>query len=272
MKHTLTTPVKKSLLLCLAISLLFSCKKEKEELTVAPAPATESATSLKSNPITAESPVIDRKVEETSASLFPGKTNTNGRLAAIGTTDYVDFNDEMALTIIPENAASTFATAPFYIQQVGSAWVHVKENNSGNYKPEFKSDHKHFHLSYQNFVPCITDGKFGKPVSGGCASINPVKEPRVLDTHDGNQWIKVYAYDYSSPSRVFDLLEIKVTKGPIQLWFKKSNGDWLHWSSIGVGTWNLSAYCTSIKEVLISSTDNKGSIGFDNLKVLMPAY
>ncbi|MEJ7739740.1 MAG: hypothetical protein WKF97_20125 [Chitinophagaceae bacterium] len=271
MKYTIKQSDMLSILLCLTISFLFSCKKEKEEAILQP--LIEETINIKSSPLVAESPALGEKVEETSASLFPNKALASASTAAIGTTDFVDFNDEMALTIIPDYAASTFATAPFYIQQVGSAWVHVKENNSGNYKLAFKSNYGHYHLSYQNFVPCITqNGQFGKPVGGGCAGINPVKEPRILDTHDGYQWIKIYAYDYSNPSRVFDLLGIKVTKGPIQLWFKKSNGDWYHWSSIGVGTWNLSAYSTSIKEVLISSTGNNGPVGFDNVKVLVPDF
>ena len=269
MKHTIKKSVKPVILLCLVISFLFSCKKEKEEVVLQP-PA-EEAISINSSPVEAESPVLGNEVEETGALLFPETPFTSAGTTTLGTTDYVDFDDEMALTIIPDYAASTFATAPFYIQQLGSAWVHVKENNNGNYKTAFKSNYGHYHLSYQNFNPCITqNGQFGKPVQGGCASIDPKKEPRVLNTHDGYQWIKIYAYDYSSPSRVFDLLGIKVTKGPIQLWFKKSNGGWYHWSSIATGTWNLSAYSTSITEVLISSTGNTGSIGFDNVKVLMP--
>jgi len=273
MKQRIYFSARLIMMFCLSISLLLSCKKETKE-TAAPEPVIEETAGSVSSPVLAESPAIDRGVEETSASLFPGKTLPGGRVATIGTTDYVDFNDEMALTILPDNAANTFALAPFYIQQVGSAWVHVKENNTGNYKPAFKSEYGHFHLSYENFEPCIRpDGKFGKPTSGGgCASINPVKEPRRLYTHAGDHWIKIYAYDYTSSSRTFDLLEIKVTKGPIQLWFKQKDGDWYHWNSIGVGTKNLSTWCTSIKEVLISSTGNASSIGFDNLKVLMPSF
>ena len=270
MKPTINKSGISGILLCLVISFLFGCKKVMEETAIEP--LSEEAVPIKSIPVAAESPALNNKLEETGAPLFPNKPFASASTTAIGTTDYVDFDDEMALTILPDYAASTFAYAPFYIQHVGSAWVHVKENNSGNYKPAFKSDYGHFHLSYQNFDPCITNGKFGKPSGGGCVSINPVKEPRKLNTHDGFEWIKIYAYDYSSSSRVFDLLGIKVTKGPIQLWFRKSNGDWYHWSSMEVGTWNLSAYSTSIKEVLISSTGNNGPIGFDNVKVLVPNF
>lgn len=271
MKYAIKKSDMLCILLCLTISFLVSCKKEREEAVSQP--LTEETINIKSSPIAAESPALGEKAEENIVPIFPDKALASASADALGTTDFVDFNDEMALTIIPDYAASTFATAPFYIQQLGTAWVHVKENNTGNYKAAFKSNYGHYHLSYQNFVPCITaNGKFGKPVGGGCAGINPVKEPRVLDTHDGYQWIKIYAYDYDNPSRVFDLLGIKVIKGPIQLWFKKSNGDWYHWSSIEVGTWNLSAYSTSIKEVLISSTGNNSSIGFDNVKVMVPYF
>lgn len=263
--------VMQGLLLCLMVSFFFSCKKEKTE-TATPPVVEEAEVVIGSIPVEGEMPALDNQLEETSAQLFPKRSFAGAKPMVSGTTDYVDFDDEMALTILPDNAANTFAYAPFYIQQVGTAWVHVKENNSGNYKPRFMSNYKHFHLSYQNFEPCFINGKFGKPSGNSCASINPVKEPRVLNTHDGDHWIKIYAYDYSSSSRTFDLLSIKVTNGPIQLWFKKSNGDWLHWSSIGTGTWNLSAYCTSIKEVLISSTGNETTIGFDRVKVFMPTF
>jgi hypothetical protein len=268
MKPTIKKSTLLNMLLGLSISLLFSCKKENKEVDLQP--LNEEAIDIK--PMLAESPELGKKVEETGFLPFPNKPFESASATTIGTTDYVDFDDEMALTILPGYAANTFAYEPFYIQQVGSAWVHVKENNSGNYKPAFMSHYGHFHLSYQNFQPCFINGQFGKPVQGGCASINPVKEPRILNTHDGDHWIKIYAYDYSSPSRVFDLLGIKVTTGPIQLWFKKSNGDWHHWSSIGVGAWNLSAHSTSIKEALISSTGNSGSIGFDNVKVKVPDF
>lgn len=148
----------------------------------------------------------------------------------------------------------------------------MKENSSGPYASKFISKNGHFHLSYQNFLPCYTEGTWGKPVSGNCTKINPLKEARTVDTHNGDEWIKIYAYDYNTKSRTFDLLQIQVTKEPIQLWFKKTNGDWSFWTSIPAGVWNLGQYCTSITEVLISSAGNKGSIGFDNVKVNVPPY
>lgn len=252
--------------------MLASCSEESDTV-MAPEQAGEETVEIVQMPSEAElvnSVETGEVVEDISNLPFPKQSTSNARVAAGGVTDYVDFNDQMALSIIPDQAQYTFASSPFYIQQVGNAWVHVKENNSGNYSPALKSNYGHYHLSYQNFTPCVKpNGQFGKPHGGGCMNINPVLEPRKVDTHHGTQWIKIYAYDYDHPKRTFDLLEIKVTNGPIQLWYKKAGGNWYKWSSLGTGTWNLSAYSTGITEVLISGTGNS-SIGFDNVKVTIP--
>ncbi len=262
---------KKVLALGLITSALFltNCSKETEKITpqtIAQMPKAETGTAV-SAPVNTTAPLAREEKETLSMLHFPKQSQSAARTS--GAAGSVNFDDQMALTIIPDQAKFTFAASPFYIQQVGTAWIHVKENNGTNYKPGFRSDYGHYHLSYQNFVPCFTDGQFGKPSGNNCVPISPVLEPRTLDTHDGKQWIKIYAYDYTNPQRVFSLLGLKVTHGPIQLWFRKQGGGWLHWSSLGVGTWNTSAYSTNITEVLISGTGTQ-SIGFDNVKVDVP--
>ena len=224
------------------------------------------------NPEVAEKPNDGELENEIDDLYFPSEGLSNKRVSAYGVTDYVDFNDPMALTIIPNNAKNTFTYWPYYIQQVGNAWVHVKENNGTNYRPAFRSDYQHYHLGYEHFVPCNLGGSigdFGKPNGGNCMPFNPIYEHRVLSTHYGDHWIKIYAYDYDSPSRVFDLLEIEVVNGPIKLYFKKAGGGWYHWSSLGEGRWNLSNYCTGINQVLISGTSS-ASVSFDDLKIKVP--
>ena len=270
MKKNSQTLWKLGVSLVLLASLLTSCQQENEEV-VAPQAAPEvkqEATHQANPPIAGESPVSGTAVEDVDAFQFPNPTSSsNARTSAYGVTDYVDFDDELALTIIPDQAKFTFAAAPFYIQSVGNAWVHVKENNGAGYNPAFTSNYKHYHLSYPF---CIRpNGQAGKTVGGNCVAVDPVKEPRNVDTHHGSQWIKIYAYDRDSPERVFDLLQIKVTNGPLQLWFKKKNGGWRYWSSLGQGTWNLSSYCTEITQVLISGSGSS-SVGFDDVKVKMP--
>jgi hypothetical protein len=267
----MNTPLMSGIVFCLATSLLTGCMKNQEEM-ISPTPAAEGVMHIATPPMAGKSPSLENTTEDTSTLIFPGNKSANMKTALIGTTDYVTFDDENALSLLPDYAASTFALYPFYIQQIGNAWIHVKENSSGPYASKFISNYGHFHLSYQNFVPCFTNGIAGKPISGNCTKINPLKEPRTVDTHDGNEWIKIYAYDYNTKSRVFDLLQIQVTKKPIQLWFKKKTGEWAFWSSLPAGVWNLSSYCTSITEVLISSAGNQNSIGFDNVKVNVPFY
>jgi hypothetical protein len=271
MKVIMNKTLMSGMTICLAITVLISCKKSQEEI-VSPAPVAEGVMDIRTQPIAASSPTLDKVFEDTSTLVFPRNKSANMKTDLIGTTDLVDFDDESALSLIPEYAANTFATFPFYIQQVGTAWIHVKENSSGPYASKFLSNNGHFHLSYQNFVPCYSNGILGKPLMGQCTKFNPLKEPRSVDTHNGDEWIKIYAYDYNTKSRVFDLLQIQVTNDPIQLWFKKKSGEWLFWSSIPAGVWNFTQYCTSITEVLISSAGHKGSIGFDNVKVNVPFY
>jgi hypothetical protein len=259
-KHALTTA------LLASVFFFTNCSKEAEQVT----PQTNENGQNITAPVSKAAPVSKVEKENLAMQYFPKNARKSARTQSIGVTDYVDFNDQMALTILPDYAANTFALAPFYIQQVGTAWVHVKENDGMNYNPGFRSSYGHYHLSYQNFTPCFTgNGQFGKPSGNSCASINPVLEPRTLNTHYGNEWIKIYAYDYTHDSRVFDLLSIRVTNGPIQLWFKKQGGGWWHWSSLGTGTWNTSAYSTDITEVLISGTGS-ASIGFDDVRVNVP--
>ena len=255
--------------LALSASLFARCTQENEDLLPQPvSDVKQEVVSQVSTPVAGEAPTSGEVSENPDAFRFPEPaTSLNARTTSAGVTDYVDFDDELALTIIPDQAKYTFATAPFYIQSVGNAWVHVKENNGPGYFPAFTSNYKHYHLSYPF---CIRpDGQAGKTVGDNCVAVNPVKEPRNVDTHDGSQWIKIYAYDYNTPERVFDLLEIKVTNGPLQLWFKKKSGGWWHWSSLGIGTWNLSSYCTEITQVLIAGSGTS-SIGFDDVKVKMP--
>lgn len=258
----------------LSTFLLTNCTDKTDELKPEVAQDRQSdALTISEFPISGEAPGEEQTEPSTEERFYPEAILSNGRTSAYGVTDYVDFNDKIGLLILPEYARNTFALSPYYIQNVGNAWIHVKENNETRYREAFRSNYGHYHLGYENFEPCImSSGNFGKPSGSNCVNFDPTLEPRSLHTHAGDHWIKIYAYDYDSDSRIFDLLEIKVTNGPIQLWFKKSGGGWWYWNSLGNGKWNLSNYCTDITEVLISSTNNATSIGFDDLKVKVPYY
>jgi|GEM_PF-2147693 len=197
------------------------------------------------------------------------------RKSGFGVTEFIHFRDYAALSLMP-NKAHNYTENPFYIEKIGNAWIHVKENNTGNYKPSFKSFDGHYHLPYEH-EPLASYANYSSETpcvilqDGNCYEFDPALFDRRLVSHDSNQWIKIYAYDQNNDARVFDLLKIKVISGPIQLWYKKSNGKWRKFKSIGENTWNLSAKCTSITEVLISGTEGlSGTFSIDNLKIRVP--
>ncbi|WP_020532905.1 hypothetical protein [Flexithrix dorotheae] len=268
-------PLKLLLIPALFIMIFTNCTKETEE-EIAPEEhlqVTEDAKAVEIAPTESTEPKNDLLTTEPDNLVFPDNGNSNARISSYGPTDYVDFHDKMALTIIPDNARNTFTFWPYYIQKIGTGWVHVKENDGANYNEGFRSEYNHYHLTYQHFEPCfLSSGNFGKPSGSSCLNFDPTLQNRELFTHSGDHWIKVYVYDYENPSRKFDLLEIKVVKGPIQLWFKEASGGWKYWQSLGVGRWNLSNYCKNIKEVLISGQQDFSPIGIDDLKIKVPYY
>ncbi|MBX2841780.1 MAG: hypothetical protein KTR26_08405 [Flammeovirgaceae bacterium] len=256
----------------LLIFLFTNCAKEpEEEMTPEERLITADVKEITVAPTESNGPKTELMKIEPEHLVFPEDSNPNARISSYGTTDYVDFHDKMALTIIPDNARNTFTHWPYYIQKIGNGWIHVKENDGENYNEGFRSEYNHYHLVYEDFLPCfLPSGEFGKPSGSSCLNMDPTLQNRELFTHSGDHWIKVYVYDYENPSRNFDLLEIKVVNGPIQLWFKQASGGWKYWQSLGVGRWNLSNYCKDIKEVLISGQQGFSPIGIDDLKIKVP--
>lgn len=218
------------------------------------------------------SPVIDDRHVSESARIFPASDSTdsdngNTRTQALKN---VGFDSPAAIMLIPDHAKYTFATAPFYIQAVDNVWFHVKENNSTNYNADFRSNYGHYHLGYQTFNPIFNaaNGTVWKVVSGQPIAVQPLLEPRTVSSHYGDQWIKIYAYDYNSDHIPFEFWGIKVISGPIQVWMQKLDGSWSKWSSLGEATWSFD-YARDVKQILISGV-NDDSFTFDNIKVKMP--
>lgn len=224
-----------------------------------------------SNATSIEPPESGETEVDVSNLPFPQQSSTNARTASSGVTDFVDFNDPQSLDIIAEDALNTYAAWPFYIQQVGNAWVHVAEKSDG--ARMISSDYGHYHLSYQYFEPEVNlqTGNLCKPTSEGCVDINPLQEHRFVTTHSHDQWIKIYAYDYTNPSRVFDLKGIFVRSGAIKIIFHKASGQWYQFSNVEPGVYNFSSITSDITKVLITSVSG-GPSSFDNVKVHVPAY
>lgn len=181
-------------------------------------------------------------------------------------TKTIRFADYIGLAILPQAAGATFAASPFYIESCGTGWVHVKENDVARYGAAWGSGYGHYHLMYEAGPFCLpASGTYGYELSvlnyKFCIPVtDPAEQPRFLASHHGTQWIRVYVYRSGVPEMNFDFRSIRVrgTQG-IKLYFRKANGDWLHWNNLSQGTWNTAPYATGIREILFRASNNSAS-------------
>jgi len=242
---------------------------EEEHPKIVSVPTKDLPEMVFPDPEEASSPIIDDRLVNEAARIFPASNNDNGN-ARTQAFDFVNFDDPNALSLIPDYAKFSVASAPFYIQAVENVWFHVKENNGNGYNPDFTSNYGHYHLGYQTFSPIINwnNGSVWKFINGQLFLVQPLAEPRTLSSHWGNQWIKIYAYDYNSDHIPFEFWGIKVISGPIEVWMQKLDGSWSKWASLGEATWSFD-YARNVKQILISGV-GPDSFTIDNIKVKMP--
>ncbi len=266
----------------------------------APAPVTAAEQSTLARPLHTETPpAVGDQVSTTlwpggSPNMFPWTTGLsmsrlfpwlsptptmsdlgNGSNLVPMANGTIAFADYIGLLILPDQAGYTFASSPYYIQGVGSGWVHVKENDTARYGSAWGSNYAHYHLMYEAGPFCLPAGNnygyqlniFGQSI---CVPVQePATMPRYLASHHGTQWIRIYVYKSGVPEMNFDFRSIRVrgTQG-IKLYFRKADGNWLHWNNLGPGTWNTAPYCTGIREVLLrASNDSPNSYSIDDIAV-----
>jgi hypothetical protein len=216
----------------------------------APRPATAGEQAMLATPVEVDMPPEVAGLAA-SQSSFASAASCN-----IGFADYI------GLLILPDKAGHTFASSPYYIQGCGSGWVHVKENDVARYGSSWGSSYNHYHLMYEKGGYCVpAGGSWGYQLNGNCVLVpDPATEARYLAAHYGNQWIRVYVYKSGVSEMTFDFKSIRV-KGTqsIKLWFRKADGSWWHWNSLGVGTWNVAPYAAGIREILFSASGSSTS-------------
>jgi hypothetical protein len=161
----------------------------------------------------------------------------------------LDFDNSAALSALPDQASYTFA--PNYRVKCSTHWLNVAPIGTYN----------HFHLSFQDpAISCLATGGLGRPGSGGtCVPADWNQEPRFLQSHVQEHWIKVWMEDPSTHQpRAFDLRRIHVGAGPsIQLWFKTSDGTWWCWSELKGGkNWKVEKWAKAVVEVRIRGTNS----------------
>lgn len=130
----------------------------------------------------------------------------------------------------------------------------------------------HFHLSFERPVCLGSDGHFdppdpgdgfgwgfGREREGVCDIIDWTIEPRVLDSHLENHWIKIWVGNARTQTPTyFDIDSIWVLPDkPIQVWFRTRGGIWWFWPEIRPsGIWNVSEWVRDVSEVRIRGAES----------------
>ena len=166
------------------------------------------------------------------------------------------FDDPAALAAIPDQARYTFADG--YRAKCVQHYVNVEPMTYG-----------HFHLTFEDpTIDCVTGSGFGRQVGPDCVAADWDQEPRRLNSHVADHWIRIWMEHGSTHQPVpFDLRRIHVgLSTPIQLWFRTQNGTWWCWDELDdAETWVLEQWATNVVEVRIrGSASASGSFLIHN--------
>jgi hypothetical protein len=205
--------------------------------------------------------------EESTVPEVPLPPRPHGAHKLYGATCTIAFRDQTALTILPDNARFTFATPPWYIEGCGGGWFHLLENST-RYQEAFRSSYGHYHLGWDGFCLVPSSGKPGKMNGGTCVEVDPVRQDRFVNPHQPDEWLRGYVYKRGVPELSFDLLEIRVRNAPVQVWVRKTAGNWLTYN-LAVGYWALQQ-ADDIREILISGQRGSGIWEIDDVKIRVP--
>jgi hypothetical protein len=193
----------------------------------------------------------------------------------------VYFDNEFALEHVYAQARSTFGLRTG-LSSTGdtevcdpavhqACWLY-RHRCFSNYINVDDMTYGHVHLSFED--PSLTcpfadpgDGGgagFGRMIDGECVPANWGSEPRYLQSHLPDHWIKVWMEDrVTHQPRVFDLSEIHVSGDKaIQFWFKRTDGTWWCWRELGPRKrWKLANWAHDLIEVRIRGAAGAGSAG-----------
>jgi hypothetical protein len=99
----------------------------------------------------------------------------------------------------------------------------------------------HYHMYFQD--PAYSGNGTGCPtashkVNGVCQAVDAAALQRYLGAHEANQWMEIgRTTDPISTLSPFAMYSVDVKVGPIQLWFKRTNGTVAGWNSLPQGNW-----------------------------------
>lgn len=186
----------------------------------------------------------------------------------------VDFDDEGALNRIFAQARATVAhktgRSPSGQLQIcdpskhNDCWTYRERCSKYDVNVDSMGQ-AHFHLSMETGIECYTlpdpgDGLgrgFGRLVEWKCTNVEWARTPRVLSSHDLNQWIKIWVSDAENHAPAyFDMESIHILPDTsIQLWFRKRDGSWWFWQELKADRkWNIREWARDVSEVRLRGT------------------
>ncbi|WP_437324525.1 hypothetical protein [Sorangium sp. So ce381] len=172
---------------------------------------------------------------------------------------FVGFDDFDALNGMWADARATFTYETGYAdgylvpceEAEGSCWTYRQycegmQRGTNYINVEDGSGYGHYHLSFTNpgFTGCgfvdPGDGQgpgTAKLIGGACGIPNWPAEPRKLQSHVADQWIKVWNGTNERFPQPFRMSTITVGDMPIQLWYRRiSDGQWFVYESLAANT------------------------------------
>jgi hypothetical protein len=202
----------------------------------------------------------------------------------------VNFDNSFALTNIYANARATFGSSTGYNSAgkldvcsnvpSGICWTYRHRCATNYVNQDDLSGYGHYHLSFQNsgynplcgfYDPGDGYGSgFKRTINSVCSVVNWTTEPRVMNSHDGGQWVGIKMQSQSGVTTIFDMPRIRIGgSAAIQFWFHSTlDNKWYNWSSLGPNNWNLSAYVHDVDLVEISGASGPAEYEIDDYDIL----
>lgn len=192
----------------------------------------------------------------------------------------VNFDNEFALEHVYAQARTTFGVrtglAPTGETETcdpgvhGTCWLY-RHRCFSNYINLDDMTYGHVHLSFEDpSLTCFADpgdgagAGFGRMSGATCVPVNWGSEPRYLQSHRPDHWMRIWLENrVTHEPTVFDLPEIYVSGDKaIQLWFKRTDGSWWCWEELGPRKrWQLEEWAHDLVEVRIRGSASAGSAG-----------
>lgn len=205
-----------------------------------------------------------------------GFTTGGGSPGGFFNSCFIDFNDSVVLSSLPDHAIDSVVEWPFwnqYCPQFSDTAVSVEPVGSS-----------HYHLGYvdETIRWCLDLETFGRPVdpddaASDCDPIDPLTEPRSgVQPHVENYSIRVFAYDTQTKDRVkLDLNQIRILSGQAEVCFVKTDLPWItaeptddppgYCGDLGPGNWDVSESVIDAHEVRIYARSS--NMSFTDLRI-----